>query len=149
MPSLIAKHDATVLEAAAKGVAQKYKEAIPILDQALLTVADVKTLRVRLIPGSEQTVLDEWIERDATYDTALKKLYAALVKSKGKRSLAVTAALAEVNAAHDLLPPDRRTIIVIVAEVARGGLTQAVLAIEEANGHIDDALAETGTIQPA
>ena len=54
-----------------------------------------------------------------------------------------------VKAAHDLLPPDRRTIIVIVAEVARGGLTQAVLAIEEANGHIDDALAETGTTQPA
>jgi hypothetical protein len=147
--SLIAKHDATVLEAAAKGVAHKYKEAIPILDRALLIVADVKTLRVRLIPGTEQTVLDEWIERDANYDTALKKLYAALVKSKGKQSLGVTAALREVKIAHDLLPPDRRTIIVIVAEVARGGLTQAVLAIEEANGHIDDALAEAGPAQPA
>jgi hypothetical protein len=40
------------------------------------------------------------------------------------------------------LPPDRRTIIVIVSEVTRGGLTQAVLAIEDARGRIDDALAE-------
>jgi hypothetical protein len=142
LTSLIAKHDTTVLGAAAKGVDHKYKDAIPILDEALLIIADVKALRVRLIAGTEPTVLDEWIERDATYDTALKKLYAALVASKGKQSLAVTAALREVNDAFKLLPPDRRTIIVIVAEVARGGLTQAVLAIEDANGHIDDALAE-------
>src|SRR5436190_2640374 len=80
LTSLIARHDSTVLDAAAKGVAHQYKDAIPILDQALLIVADVKTLRVRLIPGTEPTVLDEWIERDAVYDTALKKLYAALVK---------------------------------------------------------------------
>ena len=42
--------------------------------------------------------------------------------------------------AFNNLPPDRRTIIVIVSEVARGGLTQAVLAIEDAHGRIDDAL---------
>ena len=48
------------------------------------------------------------------------------------------------RAAFEQLPPDRRTIIVIVAEVARGGLTQAVLAIEDAHGRIDDALAEAG-----
>ncbi len=144
LTALIAKHDTTVLQATAKGVAEQYADAIPILDQALLIVAEVKTLRTRLIASTEPTVLDEWIERDATFDTALRKLYAALVKSKGKQTLAVTAALREVRDASALLPPDRRTIVVIVAEVARGGLTQAVLAIEEANGRIDDALAEAG-----
>jgi hypothetical protein len=142
LTSLIAKHDTTVLQAAAKGVDHKYKDALPILDDALLIVADIKALRVRLIAGTEPTVLDEWIERDAAYDTALKALYAALVASKGKQTLVVLAARREERAAFALLPPDRRTIIVIVAEVARGGLTQAVLAIEDANGHIDDALAE-------
>lgn len=144
LTALIAKHDTTVLQAAAKGVAAEYKEAIPILDEALLIVADVKTLRTRLIPSTEQTVLDEWIDRDAAYDNAVKLLYAALVKSKGVQTLAVVAARREERAAFALLPPDRRTIVVIVAEVARGGLTQAVLAIEEANGRIDDALAEAG-----
>jgi hypothetical protein len=143
LTALIARHDATVIDAAGKGVAHQYGDAIPILDRALLIVADVKALRVRLIPGTEPTVLDEWIDRDAAYDTALKRLYAALVASKGKQTLVVLAARREERAAFALLPPDRRTIIVIVAEVARGGLTQAVLAIEDANGHIDDALAES------
>lgn len=144
LTALIAQHDTTVLQAAAKGVAEQYKDAIPILDQALLTVADIKTLRTRLIADTGPTVLDEWIERDAGYDSALRKLYAALVTSKGKLTLAVTAARREEQAAFALLPPDRRTIVVIVAEVARGGLTQAVLAIEEASSRIDDALAEAG-----
>lgn len=142
--ALIARHDETVLQAAAKGVAGAYKEAIPILDQALLTVADVKTLRQRLLASTEPTVLDEWIDRNGTYDQALRALYAALVASKGKITVTVQSARREERAAFDLLPPDRRTIIVIVAEVARGGLTQAVLAIEEASGHIDEALAEAG-----
>jgi hypothetical protein len=145
LTSLIAKHDATVIAAAGKGVAHKYRDAMSLLDQALLIVTDIKTLRVRLIPGTEPTVLDEWIERDAAYDTALKALYAALVASKGKQTLVVLARRREERDAFAQLPPDRRTIIVIVAEVARGGLTQAVLAIEEANGHIDAALAESGT----
>jgi hypothetical protein len=144
LTALIASHDTTVLAAAAKGVAAKYKDALPILDKALLAVADVKTLRARLIAGTEPTVLDEWVDRNGAYDLALRKLYAALVKSKGKVTIAVQSARREEQAAFALLPPDRRTIIVIVAEVARGGLTQAVLAIDEANGRIDDALAEAG-----
>ncbi|MEO8272701.1 MAG: hypothetical protein ABI620_01375 [Chloroflexota bacterium] len=144
LTALIASHDTTVLEAAAKGVKKEYGAAIPILDQALLIVADVKALRVRIIASAEPTVLDEWIERDAAYDLALKALYSALVKSKGQITLAVQSARRDEQAAFALLPPDRRTIIVIVAEVARGGLTQAVLALEEANARIDDALAEAG-----
>jgi hypothetical protein len=60
----------------------------------------------------------------------------------------VQAARRTEREAFDRLPPDRRTIIVIVAEVARGGLTAAVLAIEDARGRIDDALAEAAG-QPA
>jgi hypothetical protein len=144
LTSLIATHDTTVLEAAAKGRAGDYREATAILDEALLVVSDIKSLRVRLIAGTEPTVLDEWVERNAAYDLALKTLYAALVASKGKVTVTVQSARREERLAFEQLPPDRRTIIVIVAEVARGGLTQAVLAIEEASGRIDEALAEAG-----
>ena len=138
--SLISQHDATVLSAAQIGVSGKYKDAIPILDQALDTVDQIQDLRQRLITSTDRTGLDEWIDRDRTYDLALQALYAALVKSKGKVDLVVQDKKRDVDNAFDALPPDRRTIIVIVSEVARGGLTQAVLAIEDAHGRIDDAL---------
>jgi hypothetical protein len=139
--SLISTHDQTVLSAAQQGVAGKYKAALPILDEALDVIDQIHDLRVRLIAGTENTVLDEWIDRNTAYDKALQKLYAALVKSKGDpTTLDVQVARREEQIAFNNLPPDRRTIIVIVSEVARGGLTQAVLAIEDAHGRIDDAL---------
>jgi hypothetical protein len=142
LTALLAKHDEIVVAAAAKGVKAEYAAASEILDGALLTAADVKALRVRLIAGTERTVLDEWVERNQAYDTALKALYVALVASKGQITVAVQSARREERAAFEQLPPDRRTILVIIAEVARGGLTQAVLAIDEARARIDAALAE-------
>jgi hypothetical protein len=142
LTALIARHDQTVLDAAAQGRERAYREASAILDEALLVVADVQTLRVRLIAGDDGTVLDEWIQRNAAYDAALRALYAALDASGGKVTLVVQAAYRAEKLARAQLPPDRRTIIVIVAEVTRGGLTEAVVAIEDAHGRIDDALAE-------
>jgi hypothetical protein len=146
LTSLIATHDTTVLDAASNGRASRYKNAVAILDDAILTIEEIHTLRVRLIAGTEPTVLDEWIARNTNYDGALQRLYAALVKSKGVVNLDVQAARRDEQVAFAQLPPDRRTIIVIVAEVARGGLTQAVLAIDEASGRIDEALAEAGAV---
>jgi hypothetical protein len=146
LTTLIAEHDEIVLDAAAKGRDRKYADAASTLDQALLAVASVKEQRTKLIAGNETTVLDEWIVRNADYDAALKALYVALDESGGKVTVKVQLARRDERAAFDQLPPDRRTIIVIVAEVARGGLTQAVLAIEDAHGRIDDALAEAGAL---
>lgn len=141
LTGLIDQHDQTVLDAAARGRARAYPEAVGILDQALLVVADVQSLRARLIAGNENTVLDEWIERNAGYDVALRSLYQALDDSNGAVTAEVQAARRAERVAFEQLPPDRRTIIVIVSEITRGGLTQAVIAIEDAHGRIDDALA--------
>ena len=106
-------------------------------------MAEIKSLRVRLIAGTDPTVLDEWIERNRAYDTRAQG--AVRWRSSPPRAsvtVEVQSARREERAAFDQLPPDRRTILVIVAEVARGGLTQAVLAIEEASGRIDAAFAE-------
>lgn len=138
--SLITHHDQTVVSAARLGVAGKYADTLPLLVDALNTADQVHDLRVRLIASTDRTVLDEWIDRNRTYDRALATLYRALVTSKGTITIEVQAARREERIAFGNLPPDRRTIIVIVSEVARGGLTQAVLAIEEAHGRIDAAL---------
>ena len=140
--ALIDEHDMTVLAAAAKGRDRQYGEAMPILDDALGTVDEITALRKRLIASAEPTVLDEWVTRTGNYDTALRALYAALVASGGEVTLEVQAARHDEQLALAQLPQNRRTIVVIVAEVARGGLTQAVVAIEDAHGHIDQALAE-------
>jgi len=144
LTSLIAQHDQIVLDAAANGRSRKYATAATTLDGALLAVSSVKEQRDKLIADTGPTVLDQWIERNRDYDIALKALYVALDQSGGKITVKVQAARRNERDAFDRLPPDRRTIIVIVAEVARGGLTQAVLAIEDARGRLDDALAAAG-----
>lgn len=142
LTGLFTRHDTIVLDAARNGRQRKYVEAIAILDQALLTVADVQSLRVRLIAGSDGTVLDEWIQRNADHDAALRALYAAFDASGGIVTGQVQARMRDQEVAFARLPPDRRTIVVIVAEVTRTGLTQAVVAIDDAHGRIDEALAE-------
>jgi hypothetical protein len=142
LTGLFAQHDAAVLEAAARGRRSDWAEAVAILDQALLTVADVQTLRARLIAGSDGTVLDEWIDRNADHDAALRAVYAALEASGGIVTAEVQERRRDQEKAFARLPPDRRTIVVIVAEVTRNGLTQAVVAIDDAHGRIDEALAE-------
>ena len=142
--ALISDHDQVVLDAAAQGRSRQYGPAATTLNDAILAVANVKQQRDKLIADTGPTVLDEWIERNRNYDLALQALYVALEQSHGKVTVKVQAARRLEREAFAQLPPDRRTIVVIVAEVARGGLTQAVLAIEDARGRIDDALAEAG-----
>jgi hypothetical protein len=144
LTALITQHDDTVLEAAAHGRASEYREATGVVDEALLVIADVQLQRTRLIASPDPTVLDEWIERNRNYDVALRAVYAALDKSKGRITVEVQSARREERIAFEQLPADRRTIVVIVSEVARGGLIQAVVAIEDAYGHLDEALAEAG-----
>jgi hypothetical protein len=138
--NLIDQHDQTVLSAAAQGRDHHYRKGATILDAALETIAAVQQLRVSMITGSSDTVLDEWIQRTSNYDKALQALYVALDQSKGVVTLKVQQARRDEQAAFSQLPPDRRTIVVIVSEVARGGLTEAILAIDEAHARIDDAL---------
>ena len=152
LTTLIARHDETVLAAAADGRDSRWQRAIRTLDEALLIVADVQTVRARLIAGSDGTVLDEWIRRDRDFDTALRDLYRALRDCScpgGPFTVEVQFANRDVELARRQLPPDRRTIIVIVSEVTRGGLTEAVIAIDDARGRIDDALAEAEPVEPS
>ena len=91
------------------------------------------------------TVLDQWLDRNADYDVALRELYKIdregrqsdhrrLPEGQGGRGGAEAAARAR-------LPPDTRGLVVIMAEIGRGGMNGAVIAIEEARGKLIDAIA--------
>jgi hypothetical protein len=136
----IRDHDAAVAAAAASGVKAQYAAAIDQLGRASTLLTQIAQLRKDIVTSTDQTVLDDWIARHDRYDKALLALYQALTSSGGQRNPTVDAAYREENLAREQLPPDNRQIVVIVAEVASSGLTQAVVAIESTRGRIDQAL---------
>jgi hypothetical protein len=54
----------------------------------------------------------------------------------------VEAAFEEEMAARARLPADTRALVVVLAEIGRGGMSQAAITIERARGAIADSLAE-------
>jgi len=146
LTALLRDHDKTVAAAINRGIAGKFADAVTVLANAKATLGEITILKSSFSSGSEVTVLDAWLTSHTRYDAALNALYAALAKSGGRTNLAVQAAYREEGIARALLPSDNRSLIVIVAEFARGGLNQAVLAIEDASGRIDAALAEASPV---
>jgi hypothetical protein len=61
----------------------------------------------------------------------------------------VRTAAARERAAKELLPADARALVIILGDVARGGLNQAVIAIEQARGELLDALARSSATPTA
>jgi hypothetical protein len=138
--TLLTLHDEQAAAAAARGSATHYPAALDMLTEAEATLADARALRDRLEPTTDVTILTRWLDRNADYDAALRALYEALRDSKGRVTTAVREAFAAEQAARERLPGDTRGLIVIMADVAQGGLNQSVIAIEEARGELEAAL---------
>ncbi len=147
LTTLLADHDASTADAAKSGRGGDYAGALTKLGASDALIAEARTLRDRLANTVDVSVLTEWLDRNATYDAALRALYTALEASKGLVTDAVRAAFDAERAAKDRLPPDTRGLVVILAEIARGGMNQAVIAIEDARGQLDAALAALQTIE--
>lgn len=148
MSRLLAEHDRLVALAAERGRLAKYAEAIKLLDQAEKQITAARVLRDKLVATVEVSVLDEWLDRDADYDVALRNLYKAISKVGKQVTPAAQAAVKAEAAARARLPPDGRGLVIIMAEIGRGGMNGAVIAIEEARAKLTDAL-EAGTIRPS
>lgn len=101
-------------------------------------------LRDKLSNTTDVSILTRWIDRNATYDTALRKTWTLLEKSKGRVTKAVETAFEELRTAQAALPADGRALVVIMADVARGGLNQAVIEIEQARGRLSAAAESLG-----
>ena len=138
--SLLTNHDLTVAAAAADGRAANYESALETLARASGMLDDAAVIRDQLANTSDVAMLDTWLSRNRRYDAALAGLYAAFRDSGGVVNDAVRTAFDEEGAARAILPPDTRGLVLIVADIGRGGLNQAVIAIEQARGRLNLAL---------
>ncbi len=146
LTSVLLAHDAVVAEAATLGRADAWDDALAKLDVAAAVLAESVALRDEVAKTADVAILDEWIARNARYDAALRGLYEALRDSRGRVTDAVRAAFREETAAREQLPPDSRGLVLIVAELGRAGLNEAVIAIETRRGALTRALASLDTL---
>jgi len=144
MGALLAAHDQLVGQAALLGTQARYTDAIKLIDQAGQQLAAARALRDQLASTVDVSVLDEWIALNQQYDTALRRLYKAISTVRGRVTTEVRDAIDAERAAKARLPADTRGLVVIMADIGRGGLNQAVIAIEEARGELDAAIATAG-----
>ena len=154
IPALLAKHDVQTTAAAAEGSAGHYKQAIALLDAPVTTLQKVAVARDGLAKSADVSTLTSWIDRNNAYDAALGNLYTSLLTAKGRVTAAVRAAFAREQAARAALPKDTRAIVVIMSDIAQGGLIQAVIDIEKIRGSLASALdaqqqAQPGAASPA
>jgi hypothetical protein len=140
LSTLLALHDQQVVDAAALGRAARYSDAIAGLDEGDATIASARALRDQLANTVDVGVLDEWLDRNAAYDVALRNLYAEYATVGNTVTQALRDAIAAEAAARAELPPDTRGLVVIMAEIGRGGMNGAVIAIEEARGRLTAAI---------
>ena len=148
MSGLLAEHDRLIVLAAERGLQAKYADAIKLIDEAESQITAARLLRDKLVATVEVSVLDEWLDRNANYDVALRDLYKAISKVGKKVTAATRDAVKAEAAARARLPPDGRGLVIIMAEIGRGGMNGAVIAIEEARAKLADAL-EAGTAAPS
>jgi len=145
LSGLLAAHDEAVVDAAERGRAADYPGALQALDGADTAIAQARTMRNQLAATVDVTTLDAWLDRSEAYDKALRGLYVAVRKSGGMLTDEVRAAKRAEEAAKARLPPDTRALVLIMSEIGRGGMNAAAIAVEQARGDLDEALATPNT----
>ena len=139
---LLTGHDTTAGQAAAEGRSRKYAQALKTLASAQAMLAQAKAMRDQLANTIDVSTLTQWIARNDEYDAALARLYNATIAAKGRITEELKAAAIAERRAHDLLPANTSGIVIILAEIGRGGLNEAVIGIEQARAKLQAALDE-------
>ncbi len=140
LTTLLTRHDEETAAAARMGSDGRYADALAQLDRSDATITESLRLRDDLAGTTDVSTLSAWLERNAAYDAALRNLYQALIKSGARVTDPVRKAFEREQQARSQLPGDTRGLVVIMSDVAQGGLNQAVIAIEEARGSLAEAL---------
>ena len=137
----LADHDALTGRAAGLGGSGEFRAALLVLTRADAALATSATLRDQLANTVDVSILTVWIDRNAAFDKALRRVWTLLDRSVGKVTSSVRTAFRDLRIAQANLPPDTRGLVVIMADLARGGMNQAVINIELARGSLADAVA--------
>jgi hypothetical protein len=141
LTALLEGHDRLILEGIDAGVTGNWTTALARIDSATALLVEAEGLRDELQNTVDVGTLNEWLRRNREYDVALRALYVVSAESPTRVTPEIRAALAAEKAARDALPRDTANLGIILAEIARGGLNQAVIGIEEARARLADALA--------
>lgn len=137
---LLTQHDQETFAAAELGSAGKYGQALAALKAPLATLDQAQAIRDQLAAsGTDTSTIDAWIGANRTYDLALQKVYQLLAASHGRVTAALRSAIVALDAAKAALPPDTRGLVVIVGDIAQGGLSQALVDIDAARGSLTQA----------
>jgi hypothetical protein len=148
LSTLLAAHDRAVAAAAERGRAADYAAALGHLDDADAAIRESRVLRDKLASTVDVSTLDQWLDRSAAYDRALRALYDAVRASGGRPTDAVKSAAAAEDAAKHRLPPDTRALVLIMADIGRGGMTGAEVDIEQAHEDVIEALRPPSGVGP-
>jgi hypothetical protein len=144
LTALLDGHDKLIVSAIEAGVTGEWPTALRRIDAATALLVEADALRVELQNTVDVGTLNEWLRRNREYDVALRALYVVSAKSPTTVTPEMRAALAAEKAAREALPRDTANLGIILAEIARGGLNQAVIGIEEARARLAAALATVG-----
>jgi hypothetical protein len=145
----LAEHDKQAVAAVILGSAGEYRKALAVLHRADTALATSKARRDELAKTVDVGVLTEWIDRNAIFDAALRQVWTLLDRSRGRVTSAIRTAFVALRTAQANLPPDSRALVVIMADVARGGISQAVIDIEQARARLAAAVAESHATEPS
>ena len=140
LTTLLVDHDKVAGAGAALIRKARYAAGIKELAKADKMIADARALRDALKNTVDVSTLTQWLDRNAEYDAALRRLAQAVIDSKGQVTAEVRSAAIAERKAHDLLPANTSGLVIILAEIGRGGLNQAVIGIEEARGQLQAAI---------
>ena len=148
LSSQLTRHDQQVIAAIEAGVTRDFETAIDLVDEATAALDAADELRDRLANTVDVTTLNEWLRRNRDYDVALKRLYVAFAASPDKVTPEMRAAEAAEKEARSRLPKTTRNLVIIMGEIGRGGLNQAVIGIESVRGRLAAALTALGVTEP-
>jgi hypothetical protein len=142
---LLTGHDTTAGQAAKEYEGRKFAASLKTLATAQGMLAEARTYRDRLANTVDVSTLTLWIDRNDSYDAALARLIHATIDGKSKVTQELRDAFAAERRAHDLLPSNTTGLVIILGEIARGGLNQAVIGIEETRAKLQAAVDRLGT----
>src|SRR3954452_2130142 len=148
LTTLLTDHDTIAGKAAASGRAANYAAALKTLQQATAKLDQAKALRNILANTIDVTTLTQWIDRNAEYDAALGHLYRSTIAAKGRITKELRQAALDERKAHDLLPANTSGLVIILAEIGRGGLNQAVIGIEQTKAKLQAAVDALAASEP-
>jgi hypothetical protein len=139
---LLSGHDTTAGRAAKEYQAKKFATSLKTLASAQAMLTEAKGLRDRLAATVDVTTLTQWIDRNDEYDAALTRLMKATVTAKGKVTQELRDAFTAERRAQSLLPSNTSGIVIILAEIGRGRLNEAVIGIEQIRAKLQTAVDE-------